>query len=86
MADVLDLHVDDCDEAIRVVKVVVDSAAPDVGIGTLSAASLVLAQQSSGRQTPIAELAEVSGESESDIENVRQPAPICVSQPHVSTQ
>jgi hypothetical protein len=72
MCDILDLNRDDCDEAIRIFKAFLDRSglcSSDDAIN-LAVSSLAMAQQASGRQTSIKELADASGVSVKDIETV----------------
>ncbi len=72
MCDILDLHRDDCDEAIRVFKAFLDRSglcSADEAL-TLAVSALAMAQQASGRQTSIKELADASGVPVKDIETV----------------
>jgi len=72
MSDVLDLHRDDCDEAIRNFKAYLDrsgTCTPDEA-ACFAVSALSIAQKSSGRCMDIKELSDAAGVLVTDIEAV----------------
>jgi hypothetical protein len=78
LGDVLDVHMDHCDEAMRIFKSHMDSkagaSASGDSINLLAVAAIALAQLDSGLQADLAALSQASGISFEEIENVGRPS------------
>jgi hypothetical protein len=78
LGDVLDVHMDHCDEAMRIFKSHMDSkagaSASGDNINLLAVAAIALAQLDSGLQVDLSALSQASEMSVEEIENVGRPS------------